>query len=290
MKRLILTTSLAVATMMAPAQAADLEMERELGLIVSGVVDSWIAVQFIDRGPLSDKTAFAIGGQGRLSLPLGGGFSMQNDVKYEYNNQANDNIAITAGPRYSFHLGAHGSWRDPSVGLIGFFGGFGGQNHGIVGSTEVAFFGIEAQYYLDNITLYAQGGGVDYSETNAFGAPFGLDDGYYARGVVRWFPTNDSRLQVEGSYFFTDFAMSSYSTEAFSAGARYDFALGLPIIGETAIFVAWRGTSRSATMRIRSSVPTLVPPYFCTTRLMGRRRIAVTWGRATAESARGFPW
>ena len=45
-------------------------MDREIGLIVSGVVDKWAGVQFIDDG-LNDDTIFASGGEGRLSLPLG---------------------------------------------------------------------------------------------------------------------------------------------------------------------------------------------------------------------------
>jgi hypothetical protein len=249
MKNFILSSSVAFATMIASAQAADLEVEREVGLIVSGVVDTWIGAQFLDRGPLSDTTVLATGGEGLLSLPLGDNISLQNDVKYEYNTQANDNLSNSAGPRYSFQFAGHGSWRDPSIGLLGVFGGVGGQNHGIVGSTEVAFVGGEFQYYMDTITLYGQGGFVDYSETNAFGAPYGLDDGYFGRGVLRWFMSDRSRFEVEASYFFTDFAASDYTTDAFSVSTRYDFTLGLPIIGETSLYIAWRGTWRSDCFR-----------------------------------------
>jgi hypothetical protein len=67
MKKLILATSVAFAAMTASTQAADLEMDRELGLIVPGVVDSWSGVQIIDAGGFGDDTVWVTGGDGRLS-------------------------------------------------------------------------------------------------------------------------------------------------------------------------------------------------------------------------------
>jgi hypothetical protein len=71
MKKLILATSVAFAAMTASTQAADLEMDRELGLIVPGVVDSWAGVQIIDAGGFGDDTVWATGGDGRLAV-MGG--------------------------------------------------------------------------------------------------------------------------------------------------------------------------------------------------------------------------
>ena len=247
MKKLTFLTSVALAAMAAPTLAADLEMEQELGLIVSGKVDSWVGVQFLNRGPLPDKTVFAIGGEGLLSLPLGENLSLQSDFKYEYNDQANDFLGSVAGPRYSYGFAGHLSWRDPSAGLFGVFGGAGTANHGFFGDTDIAFIGGEAQFYMDNITFYGQGGYVDYRGPGK-GIGFGLDDGYFVRGVMRWFVTGDSRFQVEGSYFNSDFERFG-STDAFSFGARYDFSLGLPVIGDTALYIAWRGQWRSDCLR-----------------------------------------
>ncbi|MGB5215469.1 MAG: hypothetical protein WBN88_17705 [Anderseniella sp.] len=243
MKKLFLATSVAFAAMTASAQAADLEMERELGLIVSGVVDSWAGVQIIDAGGFGDDTVLTTGGAGRLSLPLGDNLSIQNDVKYEYNSLANDDIFTTAGPRYSYQGAVHLSWRDPASGLFGAFGGMGTANFGPNGSTDHRFVGGEGQVYLDNVTLYGQGGYVDFEVADGFGA--GLDDGLFVRGVLRWFVSNDSRIQLEGTYINADYDIAVPDFEAFSVGARYDFSLmGMPIIGDTPVYIAYRGTFR----------------------------------------------
>jgi len=246
MKKLTLATSVALAAMAAPTLAADLEMDRELGLIVSGISDSWIGAQFLDRGPFSDKTVLAFGGAGMLSLPLGDNLSLQSDFKYEYNDQSSDSVFNIAGSRFSYQFAGHLSWRDPGAGLFGVFGGAGTSNAGMIGDNDIAFIGGEFQFYLDNLTFYGQGGYVDYSSASRSGKAlegFGLDDGYFARGVVRWFVTDDSRFQFEGTYFNSDFARSG-DTSAYTIGARYDFMLGVPIIGDTSLYIAWRGQWR----------------------------------------------
>ncbi len=243
MKKTLLATSVAVFAFVGPANAAD--YERELGLIVSGVVDSWAGVQFIDDGN-NDDTVFTNGGEGLLSLPLGDNMSIQSDVKYEYNTNATESAVDNDvnGPRFSYQFATHASWRDPSRGLFGAFGGMGSIDTGI-GFTgfrqDHRFVGGEAQFYIDNITLYGQGG---YVETANSG--FGLDDGFFARGVVRYFPTSDSRIQLEGTYINMDYNLAgSGEMEAFSVKARYDFLLaGMPVIGDTPIYVGYRGTFR----------------------------------------------
>jgi len=243
MKKMLLATSAALFAFAGPASAAD--YEREMGLIVSGVVDSWAGVQFIDDG-FTDDTVFTNGGEGLLSLPLGDNLSIQSDFKYEYNTNANEaplDIDV-AGPRFSYQFATHASWRDPSRGLFGAFGGMGSDDSSTgFGSLrqDYRFVGGEAQFYIDNITLYGQGGFVETS--NDF---FGLEDGFFARGVVRYFPTSDSRIQLEGTYINMDynFALSG-EMEAFAVKARYDFVLaGMPVIGDTPIYLGYRGTFR----------------------------------------------
>ena len=243
MKKMLLATSVALFAFAGPASAADLE--RELGLIVSGVVDSWAGVQFIDDG-FNDDTVFTNGGEGLLSLPLGENMSIQSDVKYEYNTNATENAVDNDvnGPRFSYQFATHGSWRNPSRGLFGAFGGMGSTDTGVgFGSfrQDHRFVGGEAQVYIDNITLYGQGGYV--KTANDFS---GLDDGFFARGVVRYFPTSDSRIQLEGTYINMDFITPfSSEMEAFSVKARYDFTLtGMPVIGDTPIYFGYRGTFR----------------------------------------------
>ncbi len=250
MKKTILATSAALVALAAPAGAADLYTERQLGLIVSGVVDQWTGIQIIDDGD-DDDTVFTNGGEGRLSLPLGDNLSVQSDVKYEYNSNALEEPFSNDvfGPRYSFQGATHFSWRDPSSFLFGIFGGAGASSFGAV-QHDVRFVGGEAQIYLDNITLYGQGGYVDFQFRPGNALPVGplLDDGLFARGVLRWFPTSDSRIQIEGTYLNIDLTANQLGggeMEAFSASARYDFTLdNLPIIGDTPFYVAYRGTFR----------------------------------------------
>jgi hypothetical protein len=244
MKKMFLASSVALFAFAGPASAAD--YEREMGLIVSGVVDSWAGVQFIDDG-IEDDTVFTNGGEGLLSLPLGENLSIQTDVKYEYNTNATKSPSDidVFGPRFSYQFATHGSWRDPSRGLFGAFGGMGSNDSslGFGGSfrQDYRFVGGEAQFYIDNITLYGQGGYVETSNDL-----FGLDDGFFARGVVRYFPTSDSRIQLEGTYINMDYITAAFGDmEAFSVKARYDFTLtGMPIIGDTPIYIGYRGTFR----------------------------------------------
>ena len=240
------------------AEAVDLRVERDPGLIVSGVIDQWAGVQIIDDGA-SDDTVFSSGGEGLLSLPVGDNLSIQSDVKYEYNSNALESPAENEvfGPRYAFQGAAHLSWRDPSSFLLGVFGGVGGASSFIF-RQDVRFIGGEAQFYLEDVTLYVQGGLVDYDNLTASTSaelPSGLllpDEGVFARGVVRWFPTMDSRVQIEGTYVNLDLENTLFGgitpgqdVDIFSVGARYDFPVAsLPVIGDTPLYVAYRGTFR----------------------------------------------
>ncbi len=243
MRKSLLAAIAAVIAFTTPAIAADLD--RELGLIVSGVVDSWAGVQFIDDGS-EDDTVFVNGGEGLLSLPLGDNLSIQSDVKYEYNTYATEDPVDNDvfGPRYSFQGAVHLSWRDPARGLFGVFGGAGTTSFGTA-HHDMAFVGGEAQIYLDNITLYGQGGYVDFDPRSAVNS-FGMTDGFFARGVMRWFLSNDSRIQLEGTYLKSGMQEpSAPDVEVLSVGAQYDFVLaGLPVVGDTPLFVGYRGTFR----------------------------------------------
>jgi len=241
MKKVILAATAALMASAGAASAAD--MDREIGLIVSGVADKWMGVQFIDDGT-NDDVLFASGGEGRLSFPVGNTLSIQNDFKYEYNENAIESPASNDvdGPRYSYQFAAHVSHRDPSTFLIGAFGGVGGANIGIPAGAftqDNLFAGGEFQFYVNNFTLYGQAG---YVETNNSLA--GLDDGFFARGVLRYFPTADSRLQVEGTYINMDYVSGGADMDAFIVKARYDMTVDLPLMGSTPLWVGYRGTFR----------------------------------------------
>jgi len=96
---------------------------------------------------------------------------------------------------------------------------------------------------MDNITLYAQGGFVDFDPRGFAIGP--MDEGLFARGVLRWFLTPDSRVQLEGTYMNVDLAGTTTDVDIFSVKARYDFmSPSLPLIGAMPLFVQYRGTFR----------------------------------------------
>lgn len=240
----IFGAGLIAASLGQTVQAADLEYERQLGLIVSGVVDTWSGVQFIDDG-INDDTLFMNGGEGKLSLPLTENFSIQTDIKYEYNSNAFTDNYDLFGPRYGGQGAIHFAWRDTSSFLFGIFGGAGRSNFGSL-DLDYGFVGLEGQIYLNDVTLYAQGGMFNYDPRNreTFGQ---FDNGFFGRGVFRWFLDETSRIQLEGTYLTGDFSGDFGEIDIFSVGARYDFSVaGMPVFGDLPLFVAYRGTFRDS--------------------------------------------
>ena len=247
----ILAAGLFAASLVQPVQAADLEYERQLGLIVSGVVDTWAGVQFIDDGS-NDDALFMTGSEGRLSLPLAENFSIQTDFKYEYNSNAFTDDYDLFGPRYGGQGAIHFTWRDPSSFLFGVVGGAGRSNFGAL-DLDYGFVGLEGQVYLNDVTLYAQGGAINYDPRNR-DTSGQFDNGYFGRAVVRWFIDDASRLQLEGTYLTADFSGDYGEIDIFSAGARYDFSLtGFPVFGDLPLFVAYRGTFRDSCVGSREA-------------------------------------
>ncbi len=259
MKKLILAATAALLASTSMASAADMDYERQLGLIVSGVVDQWVGGQYMTNSPAlfgeADDFVLANGGEGRLSLPLGEKLSIQSDLKYEYNSYATENFPSndTLGQRYTFQGTGHLSWRDPSTFLLGVFGGAGATDS-TLGRYDVSYFGGEAQFYMNDITLYAQGGYVDFDvrTNNFFALP--LNDGIFARGVLRWFLTPESRLQIQGTYLSAEYELTGADMDAFSVGARYDTNINLPIMGSTPLYVAYRGVFRDNCAAIGESM------------------------------------
>lgn len=262
MKKLATTSAMALALAISAnsATAADYEAQVQQ-LVVSGVVESWIGGSFlsgIDNGDNEtfepDHDSYFTSGQsGRLSLPLGDMMSIQMDANNETTSSAfeentDDDFS------HSLDFGLHVSARDPSRGLFGVFAAFGqGKGDNEEGRHNYWAVGGEAQYYADNVTFYLQGGyldskGVDVNPND--GGKDGLHDAVFVRGVARWFMTPDSRLQGEVAYATgtQDDANgappdSPFDMDVIQWGVRYDTVLsGLPLIGDSAVFVGYRGT------------------------------------------------
>ncbi|MEM9471830.1 MAG: hypothetical protein AAGA00_07720 [Pseudomonadota bacterium] len=257
MKRIFRSFALAgLVSLGAPSvQAADFEPETAIQqLVVSGVVESWTGYTFYsgfesgDGGSEDLEDGLYSSYSGRLSLPLGDRLSAQMDASLEvssdhlYGTSADDEDRF----EYGFQGIVHFSSRDPDTGLFGVFGGIG---DGAADGGEYPFYvaGGEAQLYLPDFTFYVQGGYFNTTSKESQHDDDGMQEAWFGRGVVRWFPTEDSRFQAEVSYA-DGIVDKSESSNAEDDGhlvewaVRYDTLLtGLPVIGDAGVFVGYRG-------------------------------------------------
>ena len=235
------------------AHAADFETERALGLVISGSYESWIGATFIgefdtDGGgdTPEDDVHFMSGGEARLSFPLGDTLSMQQDFKYEINSEqlTTDDSSTGVDDFYGDHYQAttHFSFlRDPSTGVLGVFGGWGG-GYADGDESMIYFVGGEFQYYAGAWMFQGQGGYTN-GDSDDSGDPEALRDAWFVRGLARWYMDADTRLQIEASY--VDGVVDGDEDEAklYEWGARYNtLVTGLPLVGDTNVFVRYRGS------------------------------------------------
>lgn len=250
--------ALACVAMTGSANAADMDYETAMELAVSGVVESWSGYSIVSGftpnnggagNVLTRDNYFVSGTSGRLSLPLGTNLSIQSDVDLEITGNAYEDATGNTFI-YSYQMGSHVSFRDPGMGLIGAFGGWGGGSTDGNGGSNLdsdhmnfRFIGGEAQGYLEDLTLYVQAGYLDAERTNNGNGPEELfRNATFVRGVGRWFMSETSRLELEFSYADGDGDNDPDSHTVIEWGVRYDTVLaGLPIIGDTPVFVKYRG-------------------------------------------------
>lgn len=135
--------------------------------------------------PISDGPNYDFeerGISGRVNLPFGGVV----------------NLELEAGAKSRSPLGdeevsafAHLYWRDPSRFAVGIFGGTSNPYF-----SRFTSFGGEAQLYLGNLILYAQGAwgtaGGNFSDRP--------DRMLQARGNVKWFPTPGTSIAADASF------------------------------------------------------------------------------------------
>jgi len=260
MRKLIVSSVMAIALagFANSAGAADFEAEQAIqGLVVSGEVETFSG--FMAYGSESgdteyseDDTQFVSGVLARLSLPLGDNLSLQMDGELEYSTTGMVDSPQDDLFQNSHLFGGHLSWRDPASALFGGFASFGGGNHDDDNDSTVRYdfyaLGGEAQLYLDDLTFYVQGGYIDGAETS--GSVAGIDsdslrNAFFGRGIVRWFMSPDSRVQAEFAYVDGDIDNSESPPSNMTIiewGARYDTVIpGLPILGDSNVFVGYRG-------------------------------------------------
>lgn len=160
------------------------------------------------------STDLASGGTTETAVDLLGavsarGFVGQADYHYEiYSGEGNATpTGETTAPESFQMAGLHLGFRDPTRFQAGLFYGYTWSdlpnNTPPDTSFETAMYGVEAQLYLNDLTLYAQYGIAD-SQAGETTSIEGVHDGTVIRGVARWFVGEDSMLETELSYANTD--------------------------------------------------------------------------------------
>ena len=171
------------------------------------------------------------------NIPIWKSVSLQIDSVSEFLEGTNGAF----DPKQTSALGAHLSYRVPSKGLIGIFGGYSWtrlENHQ---DYEMGLLGAEAQLYLGNWTFYAQGGVGNNTKDDSPGQSQGFNDGWFVRGVVRYFPSPDSKLEAELAFAQAEPYVNGNEGKFTSWGVSYDHklfnAFGFPVYGT----LAYRG-------------------------------------------------
>ncbi len=154
------------------------------------------------------------------------GFSGQIDYVYEDFSTDGEGLADDDDlPKTNSAAGVHLSYRDPSLFLVGAFYGYGWTDMAVTTPAyEVSFYGIEGQYYTDNITLYAQIGWGD-NEAGDDTEEEGFVDGTFYRAAVRWFPNDNMSFQASLGYGETDSYIDGFPGVSPDAGEFRDWGM-----------------------------------------------------------------
>ncbi len=183
------------------AVAADMPyMDQPTGLIFAALADIELGARAVSStDDPDDNTHFMGSAFGAVSVPFGTNFSFQIDTQVEGYADASDDDA----PVMALTTAGHLSLRDPSMGLIGVFGGVtaGRSSDEAHDDDKIGILvGGEGQMYFDNFTLYAQAGYADYEVDGGEG----FVEGWFVRGVGRYFISDDTMIEAELAYGETD--------------------------------------------------------------------------------------
>jgi hypothetical protein len=164
------------------------------GIVASGVFDVSVGYRDIDSTDEGSGSSTEWAVRGRASIPIWSTVSFQLDGGSDFYSSLN----ASDDPTKALAVGAHLSYRLPSTGLIGVFAGHGRSpiNDGDDYYT-LNMFGLEGQLYRDNWTFYAQGGWADKVKGDS---GEGYTNGWFVRGVTRYFFTPDTKIEAELSY------------------------------------------------------------------------------------------
>ena len=192
----------AILSFQTPAQAAGyMAAADDYGLVFAALGEISGGYRHADSSDYVNMVGGMVSGAGRVSIPLHDRFSVQIDGDAETYFITGDQSWEPSG---LWLAGGHASWRDPMRGLFGAFAATGyGLQTNFDNSTDYELgylVGLEGQVYLDALTFYAQAGYADFEADNE---PEGFIEGWFVRGVGRWFPSDDSMVEAELAYGHT---------------------------------------------------------------------------------------
>ena len=238
----------AVAFLAVPAMAADLfdpappsqqgtagDAGQPDGLLLSALGDFAAGYRWVATNDDGGQERPVISGAGRFNIPLSDYFSLQLDAdgEYYFTDEGSDvqnaqGVAMT---------GAHLSWRNPDAGLLGAFAAVGQGFNTDPDDPEIGYLvGGEGQVYFGDFTLYGQAGFADFQVDSGEG----FVDGWFVRGVGRWFVHADSLIEGEVSYGYT----GSYIDEGEDNGEIWNWGIkGKKRIGSMPVYgvLGYRG-------------------------------------------------
>ena len=183
-----------------------------------------------------DNRGAALRGRATFEMALAERFGAQIDgvLGHEWNSFKGFGTP-TDGPTATATLAAHLFWRDPNVGLIGAIGQY---THHVMdidsGSSkfsftdENTFAGLEGQYFLGNVTLYAQAAYRSGTFTEPGATVDG--DGLALAGQARYFIAPNWLVAAKASYDRMTYdppftGASDLEIEGWTAGLRSEYRL-----------------------------------------------------------------
>jgi hypothetical protein len=203
----------AIVVLASAAGAADLQpVLKAPGAVdqqATGYVEvygGWARTEGENSGVQDRVNGWALGGAGRGNYWVNRGMSVQVDAQAE-GTSYEDNRFHDRFSTHSYLVGGHWSWRNPQQYLFGLFGGIGDAGgNGIFGnrifnepSQRHGLIGGEAQWYWQQLTLYAQ---VGYDTTlNSAGSVDSIN-AWFLRGTGRYF-INPNFL-IEGTVMYAN--------------------------------------------------------------------------------------
>lgn len=194
--------AIAVATPVVAGQVSDSHR-------ATAVIDGYLGVISDDLDnpgtDAVDAVGYLIGGDGFFNGWIDGDWAVQLDLNAEIAGPL-EYLPGEGTYRTALAGAAHVAYRDPEQYAAALFGAVQQVTDTVdddeTGSLAYALIGAEAQAYLDDLTLYVQAGvaltepgepdgGASYRDYGTFG---------FVRGVLRYFLTDNLRLQAEATY------------------------------------------------------------------------------------------